>query len=559
MNTPWTERVRELTHMLVRWPSVLDTPDEAAFAPRLHSFLAAWPYFREHPEHLFLLPTHDDDRERWNLIAMVRGSGSAAVALTGHYDTVPIADYGALAPLAIDPEALLPALSEALRRENRPEDQLAIADLARGAFLPGRGALDMKSGLAIGLALLERFAAQPDRGGSLLFIATPDEEGASIGMRSLVADLPAWLAAHGLSLEAAINLDVSSDQGDGSAGQAVFLGSVGKLLAAVMLVGRPAHLGAPFEGISANLLAAELVRTVDYNPALCDRNGAELGTPPITLRLQDAKTSYDVSTPQFTWCAINLLSYRRGPQETLDLLCTVAAEALASALAIHHARACAYAQQAGRPDPAPLGAGRVYPIAELYDRVHRHGGEAALSAVAAMEAAALERHQGDAFAQLRVDQAVAEALWQSSGLQGPAAVIGFVGPHYPLVTLDATTPRGSRLQAAIERQVATITAETGVPIRMRPLFTGISDMSFLARPQAAIDRAALLANVAAASTRRRIAAALGETLDVPVVNIGPWGRDYHQRTERLYTPYAFTTLPELLWRVVGDLLAGTEN
>jgi arginine utilization protein RocB len=320
-----------------------------------------------------------------------------------------------------------------------------------------------------------------------------------------------------------------------------------------MRVGRPAHLGAPFEGISANLLAAELVRTVDYNPALCDRNGAELGTPPITLRLQDAKTSYDVSTPQFTWCAINLLSYRRGPQETLDLLCTVAAEALASA------RACAYAQQAGRPDPAPLGAGRVYPIAELYDRVHRHGGEAALSAVAAMEAAALERHQGDAFAQLRVDQAVAEALWQSSGLQGPAAVIGFVGPHYPLVTLDATTPRGSRLQAAIERQVATITAETGVPIRMRPLFTGISDMSFLARPQAAIDRAALLANVAAASTRRRIAAALGETLDVPVVNIGPWGRDYHQRTERLYTPYAFTTLPELLWRVVGDLLAGTEN
>jgi arginine utilization protein RocB len=36
------------------------------------------------------------------------------------------------------------------------------------------------------------------------------------------------------------------------------------------------------------------------------------------------------------------------------------------------------------------------------------------------------------------------------------------------------------------------------------------------------------------------------------VNIGPWGRDYHRRTERVYMPYSFEVLPELIWRVVND-------
>jgi arginine utilization protein RocB len=554
MQHTWTERVRELTLTLTQWPSVCATPDEAAFAPRLHALLAAWPYFRRHPGHLFLLPTHHDDRERWNLVALVRGTGNSAVALTGHYDTVPVDDYGPLAPLATDPEALLPALREALAREGHPDDQLALDDLASGDFLPGRGVLDMKSGLAIGLALLERFAELAERSGSMLLIATPDEEGSSVGMRSLAADLPDWLAAHALHLEAAINLDVSSDQGDGSAGQAAFLGSVGKLLAAVMLIGRPAHLGAPFEGISANLLAAELVRTVDYNPELADCGGDEIGTPPLTLRLQDAKTSYDVSTPQFCWCAINLLSYSRSPRQTLDLLTTTAAAALHEALTLHQARAQRYAEHAGQP-AASAGPGHVYTVAQLRAAVAVQGGAAALADVAAVEQAALAVHRGDAFAQLRVDQAVVEALWQRSGFTGPAAVVGFVGPHYPLVRLDMGEPRAVRLVATIERVAADMAQATNTRVRLRPLFTGISDMSFLARPQAAGEREALLENAPAEQTRRGLEMALGGALDVPVVNIGPWGRDYHQRTERLYMPYAFTTLPELLWRIVEELLS----
>lgn len=44
----------------------------------------------------------------------------------------------------------------------------------------------------------------------------------------------------------------------------------------------------------------------------------------------------------------------------------------------------------------------------------------------------------------------------------------------------------------------------------------------------------------------------------PLVNIGPWGREYHQRLERVHAEYAFKTLPDLLERTVAGIfrLAG---
>ncbi len=43
-------------------------------------------------------------------------------------------------------------------------------------------------------------------------------------------------------------------------------------------------------------------------------------------------------------------------------------------------------------------------------------------------------------------------------------------------------------------------------------------------------------------------------LDVPVLNLGPIGRDAHKWTERLDTEFAFETLPALLVRAVHLLL-----
>jgi arginine utilization protein RocB len=88
---------------------------------------------------------------------------------------------------------------------------------------------------------------------------------------------------------------------------------------------------------------------------------------------------------------------------------------------------------------------------------------------------------------------------------------------------------------------------------MRPFFPGISDMSFLYPDD---DE----------GTRLLAAAACPLGLDplpsgfaCPVVNIGPWGREYHQRLERMHASYAFETLPDLLERVVTEIFKSAKQ
>src|SRR5262249_7595280 len=159
-----------------------------------------------------------------NVFALKRGKGRRTVLLAGHYDTVPADDYGDLKPLAFDPERLLEKTIARLRETG--EHALALADLESGDYLPGRGLLDMKAGLAAGIAVLENHQGE----GNLLLVATPDEEDRSAGMRAAASQIAVLAKEQGLDIALAINLDSIADDGDGSFGCSIAFGSIGKLL-----------------------------------------------------------------------------------------------------------------------------------------------------------------------------------------------------------------------------------------------------------------------------------------------------------------------------------------
>jgi len=46
-------------------------------------------------------------------------------------------------------------------------------------------------------------------------------------------------------------------------------------------------------------------------------------------------------------------------------------------------------------------------------------------------------------------------------------------------------------------------------------------------------------------------------LDCDVANIGPWGKEAHGKGERVYMPYSFETVPELLYSVIRRVLGDT--
>ncbi len=548
---PWSETIRDLTIKLVGWPSVTNTHGEHLWPQQLAEWLAQQPYFAANPELLRLERTINDGYERSNLYALVRGEGPTTVVLVGHYDVVSIENYGNLTEWAHDPEELLPRLIASLEAyAPSPSDQLALKDLRSGEFLPGRGSLDMKSGLAAGLAVLLRFAAQSERSGNMLFVATPDEEEASHGARSAASQLFELAQTWGLDLAAAINLDAANDHGDGSQGQAVFLGTVGKFLPLLYLVGRETHAGYPFDGVNVNLLMAAVTQAIECNIDICDEAEGEVAPPPVSLKQSDLKTAYDVTTPTTAWCYFNYLTHGRSASAVLDLFSAVTREALDTALNAQFEQARRYAERVGAAAPVRWQA-TVLSYAELVYLAQQHGGTAFSNGLDQLITQLMADPGLDA---PTFSRQIVEYLWRCAGLSGPAAVVCFGSLHYPHSLVAGRNEREQWLRAVCLRHAKLLAVEHNTPINVRPFFTGISDMSFYGSSMDLADQHIVADNTPLWGSRLKFDYRLVSKLNLPTINIGPWGRDYHQRLERVYLPYLTSTLPELIWRVTLDVL-----
>jgi len=537
-------RVRELSCRLVGWGSETGSKGEAEFGKKLAGLLRDIPYFRDHPQHVRLIESHGEP-PRWNVVAIVRGSGTRTIALAGHYDVVSIQNYRELAPLAFKPDELLTALIADLEsRALNAGEQRALEDFRSGDFLPGRGLLDMKSGIAAGIAVLEAFAADPERQGNLILVATPDEERGSRGMRSMRDVLPKLVDEFGLHIEAGINVDATSDQGDGTEGQAIYRGTIGKALPFALAIGHSSHASYPFDGVSAQLIAAEVIKAIEGNPELCDRGKGELSPPPICLEAKDLRGGYEVTTPERVWVAFNWLSHHWTASSLLRFFEKTIASATAKAIAQFNDRARNYAAISGVAPSALVENAELISVAMLRARVQALGGADAVARLQELEDNL--RHCDDP---LELTRTIVNAMVSEAGIIGPAVVFGFSSLVYPASRLTDAKADGEFAEV-IEAARLEHESAGGRQLRYREYFAGISDMSFFGHRPSKADSAFVAANTPA---RALIDQAPAETLVFPVVNIGPWGREYHQRLERIYTPYGFYDLPRLLWRIVDRL------
>jgi arginine utilization protein RocB len=474
-------RVRDLALLFTSWNSVTGTEGEARFAAKL-SDLVKPQAFTEN----LVYDVSSAARDCGISLIFKRGRSHRTIVLTGHYDTVPFDDYGAFQHLALSPASLTKALAEHLR-QTMP-GHLALQDFDSGAFLAGRGLLDMKAGLAAGLAVLEHYAGVT----SLILLSVCDEEEKSAGARAAVPLLKSFAQEHKLAIDLVINLDSISDQGDGSNGRVVTYGSIGKQLLAAHVVGKQVHAGYAENGVNAAYVMAELVRAIELSPLLVEQTGAEVTAAPATLYAKDGKSGYNVSTPASAFAYWNTLQHQRSGAEVLEIALDIAREA------IRHAEA-------------------------------KTGHRIALKPMSALPTMG---HKPDPA--LSLPDQTAQVLTQATrDTAEPTVYLGFASIPYPAVRL-----RDAQLRKIISEAVA--------PFQLGEVnyFAGISDMSFFG--QTSGDLALVAANTPIWGT----GFTMPESGGFPTINIGPWGRDYHTWLERLHAPYAFDTLPRVLLAVI---------
>ncbi len=482
----------------------------------------------------------NDPYKRQNVYAFLKGQSTSTLVLLGHFDTVGTQDYGTLEALALEPDALMSKRAELgpVLEGTDPHD-----------WLFGRGTGDMKSGVAANIALIHYFAHNAlDIPLSLLFLATPDEENESAGILQAVHLLTRLREQYHLNYVGVINTDYTTAQYTCDPHRYIYTGSVGKLLPSFLCIGRESHVGTPFNGLDANLLAAELIRTVSMNDALCDVAHGQITAPPVTLRATDLKTHYNVQLPLAAYFYLNVLTFTTTPEMLLERLRHYAEASLNGLLAridkteAHWRTIGGVQEQAAQPRT-----GTVLTYAELYQETVQHLGEQHL----AHELQAEWERQPASLDTRERSLHLVHRLWTLSGRQGPAVVIYYSPPYYPHVS----TPQGP-LQDAITE---VITAHPEIPLVQQEYFPYLSDLSYLC-PAADSDPSVLKANMpiwkepTTQGTQGYYLPleAIGK-LNIPVVNFGVYGQGAHQRNEGVLMSYSFGTLPELICETIERL------
>ena len=196
----------DIARALIAFPSV--TPADAGALPYLRDLLARAGFAAE-----LVAFAEPGTPDVLNLYAR-RGTGAPNLAFAGHTDVVPPGDASRW---RFDPFA---------------------AEVAEGQ-LWGRGACDMKGGLAAAVAASLRFVARGEFPGSISFLVTGDEEGPSING---TVKLLGWALARGERFDHCIVGEPTSAE---TLGDTIKHGRRGSLTGRLTLHGRQGHVAYP--------------------------------------------------------------------------------------------------------------------------------------------------------------------------------------------------------------------------------------------------------------------------------------------------------------------------
>ncbi|SMG17149.1 M20/M25/M40 family metallo-hydrolase [Dethiosulfovibrio salsuginis] len=508
------DRARELLLDLCAIKSVSGSDQEDAAAEFIFSLLGRFRCFSRDGSALRLV---ECGGKKAVFAYMACPSSSVTVGLTGHFDVVSPAVYRDLAPLAFDPGAL----GLALAGRDLPES--VRSDLEAG-WLFGRGAADMKCGLAVFLALMERW----DSVGApcnVAFLAVPDEENLSLGMRGALPEVAEFFRERGISPACWVNGEPTV--GAKGAQWPVHRGSIGKVMGFVLSVGVGSHVGEFFKGVSAVQIAGQINAHLEGSPQSSDSIKGRALPPAACLGFDALRDGYSVTLFDKVMARYNLLYWSRSSEDLLDILKKSATEGLARAMDMTSWSA----RKLG--ESLPFSRGRVLTLSELRDIA----GDVPLG-------------EGEGSPVDRAARWVLDML-DRSGLEGPLAVVGFLPPWYP-PKRPGFSMRDEALDRALKGVFSLVSDRGYDPVR-EDIFEGISDLSYLGSAGDLNSVSTLTENMAGWGDLYSVPLEAMESVDAPVCNLGPFGKDVHKATERLEPTFAFSVLPDLVERLLTDL------
>ena len=589
-NKIWFDEVLQITKILIATSSISpNQADENHCADIIRDLTLAKYENGKTPEVFSDFWFAEDGRKNFACLLKSKKTSAKTIILMAHFDTVGIDDFARYgnADIAFQPNALAEAMKKYFESKNNNLAQggvLAATDgsesyldnseksawthLQTGDWLFGRGSVDMKSGLAINIAVFRAFA-KPDENenrlideldGNILLLACPDEETESVGVLSAVPNLLKLREQEKLNYVGVINTDYTAPRDENEETRFIYSGTVGKLLPSFYILGVRTHVGEIFRGVDASQIAAELVREINLNSAWMDRwdgklgkeNVTEVALPPVVLQMRDLKTSYNVETAGDAFVYVNWLTLQMTPQKAMEMMKQVSEKALSVVTKRIEESYTAFEKLGGQSQPPPEWNGLVITYDELCEKASVQLQGKNLSDWVKNKASEFSSQAKD---NRELSCLLVSELTKLAKLNGPAIVTFFSPPYYPSVL-----PQDNELT----RAVASTITELDDVIQFRAFYPYISDLSYLRLDNEdevdSLEKFMPLFDLKTKDEKKVYSLDLNKLreikqLNCPVINIGPFGRDAHGLYERVYMPYSFETVPQIIFQTIKHTFA----
>ncbi len=523
------ENLRDLLCEMVSWKSMTLSEGERQFPMKLQAKLQDLDYFQKHPAYLAL---HPADFRREFLTALYKHpQATETICLISHFDTVNTEEYGDFEPLATQPEELTKVLLE--RQRELPDD--VLADLMSGDYLFGRGTMDMKAGLALHMQLIEK-ASVEQWPINLLLLTVPDEEVNSAGMRMAAPKLLALQEEHNLHYKLFLNGEPVFSQAPNIHKHYIYTGTIGKVLPAALFYGRETHAGEPLSGVTSPYMASFLTKEMEWNDRFQETILGETTPLPVTLQQKDLRLEYSTQTPYRSAALYNVFLMKQNAAEIFNTFEQTAIEA---------ADQCneAYHNVCQRNNVAPIGKVKVIRYKELLDYATEKFG------IEFVEAVRADVQFYEDWDEREKSFRITDKLMIQCQELAPAIIISYAPPYYP-----AVNSTGDELvETCVEFVTQTALERFNLAVERIHYFNGLCDLSYVNGADTSTDWVSFEENTPVWGESYTIPFEAMKKLHAPILNIGPFGKDAHKRTERLHIKNAFEETPVILETLIRQL------
>jgi len=505
-------------------------------------------YFRNNPDKRGLFDIPGDYLDRKVPWCLLKGQGNDTIVFIHHYDTVETKDYGLLEPLSRSPYELMEAFKEG-KMELSDE---AKEDLFSDKWLFGRGVSDMKGGGSIQLSLIEEYSKDPNFKGNIVLIAVPDEENLSAGMRGACVLLKSLKEKYGLEFKLMLNSEPHEREKD--LRPTIYDGSIGKIMPVFYVRGKLAHVGQVYSGLNPINLLSEIIRRTELNPNFIEKVGTTTNPAPTWLYHKDRKMVYDVSLPIATCGYMSILPLARSPRSIMEELKEISIESFKKVIDDMNRHYKAYTEIAGIEfEPLPWEP-KVKFYSELYNEAVADSGEEFKKAFKDLMDEIKERFNRNEVTIIESANMIIEKTLEYIKDKSPMVIIALTPSYYPSTNNIMLGERAKEIEAVIEDIKSYAKNNFNEDYKVENYFTGISDLSYAMLVSSKDDIDYIEENMLMWGDIYYIPLEIIKEISMPVLNVGPWGKDLHKYTERVNKDDLFYRTPQLLDLVITKLL-----